>query len=139
MLVKGSRANRLERVAAALGAGVARRRPLACCATSPSWLAQYYSGFNVFSYLTLRAILAALTALVISFLVGPGMIRKLAEHQVGQRVRSDGPQTHLTKAGTPTMGGALILVAIVVGDAAVGRPRQPLRVDHARASRWPSA
>ena len=103
------------------------------------WLAQYYSGFNVFSYLTLRAILAALTALLISLLVGPTMIRKLAEHQVGQRVRSDGPQTHLTKAGTPTMGGALILVAIVVGDAAVGRPRQPLRLDRARASRSRSA
>jgi phospho-N-acetylmuramoyl-pentapeptide-transferase len=79
------------------------------------WLTQFYSGFNAFSYLTLRAILAALTALTISFLVGPVMIRKLAEHQVGQRVRSDGPQTHLSKAGTPTMGGALILVAIVVG------------------------
>jgi len=78
------------------------------------WLTEYYSAFNVFSYLTLRAILAALTALVISFVVGPTMIRKLAEHQVGQRVRSDGPQTHLSKAGTPTMGGALILVAIVV-------------------------
>jgi len=78
------------------------------------WLTQYYSAFNAFSYLTLRAILAALTALVISFVVGPGMIRKLAEHQVGQRVRSDGPQSHLTKAGTPTMGGALILIAIVV-------------------------
>jgi len=78
------------------------------------WLTQYYSGFNVFSYLTLRAILAALTALLISFLIGPVVIRKLAEHQVGQRVRSDGPQTHLTKAGTPTMGGALILVAISV-------------------------
>jgi phospho-N-acetylmuramoyl-pentapeptide-transferase len=79
------------------------------------WLTQYYSGFNAFSYLTLRAILAALTALTISFLVGPVMIRKLAERQVGQRVRSDGPQSHLSKAGTPTMGGALILVAIVVG------------------------
>jgi len=78
------------------------------------WLTQYYSGFNVFSYLTLRAILAALTALLISFLIGPVTIRKLAQHQVGQRVRSDGPQTHLTKAGTPTMGGALILVAIAV-------------------------
>jgi phospho-N-acetylmuramoyl-pentapeptide-transferase len=77
------------------------------------WLVQYHSAFNVFSYLTLRSILAALTALSISFLVGPTMIRKLAEHQVGQRVRSDGPQTHLSKAGTPTMGGALILVAIV--------------------------
>jgi phospho-N-acetylmuramoyl-pentapeptide-transferase len=91
------------------------------------WLTQYYSGFNAFSYLTLRAILAALTALSISFLVGPTMIRKLAERQVGQRVRSDGPQSHLSKAGTPTMGGALILVAIVVGG-----PRQSIRLDHAR-------
>ena len=79
------------------------------------WLTQYYSGFRVFNYLTFRAILAALTALTISFMVGPGMIRRLAEHQVGQRVRSDGPQSHLSKAGTPTMGGALILVAIVAG------------------------
>jgi phospho-N-acetylmuramoyl-pentapeptide-transferase len=76
------------------------------------WLAQTHSVFNVFSYLTLRSILAALTALVISFMVGPTMIRKLAERQVGQRVRTDGPQSHLSKAGTPTMGGALILVAI---------------------------
>ncbi len=79
------------------------------------WLTQYHTGFHAFGYLTLRAILAALTALTISFVVGPTMIRKLAEHQVGQRVRSDGPQSHLSKAGTPTMGGALILVAIVAG------------------------
>src|SRR5512139_2774473 len=78
-----------------------------------AWLAQYHSVFHVFGYLTLRAILAALTALAISLLVGPRMIRWLAEYQVGQRVRSDGPQTHLSKAGTPTMGGALILAAIV--------------------------
>ncbi len=78
-----------------------------------AWLAEYFSGFHVFQYLTLRAILAALTALAISLLVGPRMIRWLAEYQVGQRVRSDGPQTHLSKAGTPTMGGALILAAIV--------------------------
>ncbi len=77
-----------------------------------AWLAETYSVFNVFSYLTLRSILAALTALSISFLVGPPMIRALAERQVGQRVRTDGPQSHLSKAGTPTMGGALILVAI---------------------------
>jgi len=82
------------------------------------WLTRYDSVFNVFSYLTLRAILAALTALLISFLVGPAVIRKLAKHQVGQRVRSDGPQTHLSKAGTPTMGGALILVAIVAATLA---------------------
>ena len=79
------------------------------------WLTQYHSGFNAFSYLTLRAILAALTALLLSFLVGPATIRRLARHQVGQRVRSDGPQSHLSKAGTPTMGGALILAAIVAG------------------------
>ena len=78
-----------------------------------AWLSDYYSGFHVFQYLTLRAILAALTALAISLLVGPRMIRWLSEYQVGQRVRSDGPQTHLSKAGTPTMGGALILAAIV--------------------------
>ena len=70
------------------------------------------SAFRLFSYLTLRAILAALTALVISFLVGPWMIRTLSHNQIGQRVRDDGPKSHLPKAGTPTMGGALILVAI---------------------------
>jgi phospho-N-acetylmuramoyl-pentapeptide-transferase len=73
------------------------------------------SGFHVFSYLTLRAILAALTALVLSFVVGPWMIRAFTQRQIGQQVRSDGPQSHLQKKGTPTMGGALILVAISVG------------------------
>ncbi len=78
------------------------------------YLSQYHSGFNVFQYLTLRTILGALTALLISFLVGPWMIRHLSFRQIGQQVRSDGPQTHISKAGTPTMGGALILVAIAV-------------------------
>ncbi len=78
------------------------------------WLTRFYSGFNVFQYLTLRAILGVLTALFISFLVGPIMIRRLSFYQIGQQVRNDGPQSHLNKAGTPTMGGALILVAIVV-------------------------
>jgi phospho-N-acetylmuramoyl-pentapeptide-transferase len=73
------------------------------------------SGFHVFSYLTLRAILAALTALVLSFVIGPWMIRKFTQRQIGQNIRSDGPQSHLQKKGTPTMGGALILVAIGVG------------------------
>ncbi len=77
-----------------------------------AWLTDYYGGFRVFGYLTLRAILAALTALAISLVVGPPMIRRLAEKQIGQVVRSDGPQTHLGKRGTPTMGGTLILVAI---------------------------
>jgi phospho-N-acetylmuramoyl-pentapeptide-transferase len=78
------------------------------------WLAGIYGGFRVFSYLTLRAILAALTALAISLLVGPPMIRRLALRQIGQVVRDDGPQTHLGKRGTPTMGGTLILVAIAL-------------------------
>ena len=75
-------------------------------------LAHQHRGFHVFQYLTLRAVLGVLTALVISLLVGPRMIRRLSRHQIGQTVRDDGPQTHLSKAGTPTMGGALILVAI---------------------------
>ncbi len=78
------------------------------------YLAHDIRGFNVFNYITLRAVLATLTALAISFIVGPKMIRKLTEYKVGQAVRDDGPQTHLVKAGTPTMGGALILVAIAV-------------------------
>ncbi len=78
------------------------------------WLEQYARAFNVFGYITLRAVLATMTALVISFLIGPRMIAWLARMKIGQSVRDDGPQTHLIKAGTPTMGGALILVAIVV-------------------------
>ncbi len=76
------------------------------------YLAQDIRGFNVFNYITLRAVLATLTSLIISFMVGPTMIRKLTQYKVGQSVRDDGPQTHLIKAGTPTMGGALILVSI---------------------------
>ena len=76
------------------------------------FLSRFHSGFNVFQYLTLRAILGVLTALLISFAVGPVMIRRLSMRQVGQQIRADGPESHYTKAGTPTMGGALILVAI---------------------------
>ena len=78
------------------------------------YLTQFHSGFGVFQYLTLRGILGALTALVISFIIGPAMIRKLSHYQIGQTVRDDGPESHLQKAGTPTMGGALILVAVAV-------------------------
>ena len=77
-------------------------------------LQEFYSGFNVFNYLTFRAILGVLTALLISFIIGPYMIRKLSFYRIGQTVRDDGPETHLGKAGTPTMGGALILIAIGV-------------------------
>ena len=78
------------------------------------YLQQFYSGFNVFNYLTFRAILGVLTALAISFIVGPAMIRRLSVYNIGQTVRDDGPESHLSKAGTPTMGGALIIVAITV-------------------------
>jgi len=76
------------------------------------YLAQFDMGFGVFKYLTLRAICSALTALVISFVVGPTMIRRLSNKNIGQSVRDDGPESHLEKAGTPTMGGTLILVGI---------------------------
>ena len=76
------------------------------------WLAKDARVFNVFNYITLRAVLACLTALAVSLILGPAMIRKLTAYKIGQAVRDDGPRSHLTKAGTPTMGGALILVSI---------------------------
>ncbi|MFV0371798.1 MAG: phospho-N-acetylmuramoyl-pentapeptide-transferase [Azonexus sp.] len=76
------------------------------------WLAQDVRFFNVFNYITLRTVLAAMTALLISFAAGPRVIRWLAAKKIGQAVRTDGPQTHLVKSGTPTMGGVLILIAI---------------------------
>jgi phospho-N-acetylmuramoyl-pentapeptide-transferase len=78
------------------------------------WLAQDVRFFSVFNYITLRTVLSAMTALFISFLLGPLMIRKLTAFKIGQSVRNDGPQTHLVKAGTPTMGGALILTSIAI-------------------------
>jgi len=77
-------------------------------------LAEQYSFFNVFQYLTFRAICAVLTALTISLVFGPYMIRKLSFHQIGQTVRQDGPPTHFDKVGTPTMGGLLILVSVLL-------------------------
>jgi phospho-N-acetylmuramoyl-pentapeptide-transferase len=79
------------------------------------YLTQFHSGFNVFQYLTMRIILGVLTSLFISLLVGPYLIRRLNEYQIGQSVRDDGPESHLSKSGTPTMGGLLILVSIAVG------------------------
>ena len=76
------------------------------------WLARDVRLFNVFNYITLRAVLACLTALAISLILGPYVIRKLTAYKIGQAVRDDGPKSHLTKAGTPTMGGALILLSI---------------------------
>ncbi len=76
------------------------------------WLEQYVRAVSVFNYITLRAVMATLTALGLGLFLGPAVIRKLTELKVGQAVRDDGPQTHLVKTGTPTMGGALILLAI---------------------------
>lgn len=76
------------------------------------YLMNFDSSFRVFQYLTLRAILGALTALAISFMIGPVMIKMLTRQKIGQSIRDDGPESHFEKAGTPTMGGALILVAI---------------------------
>ncbi len=82
------------------------------------WLAELFhywvSGFHLFQYTTFRAVMAALTSLAFSLMLGPWTIRKLTELKVGQAVRRDGPQTHLVKTGTPTMGGTLILMAITV-------------------------
>jgi phospho-N-acetylmuramoyl-pentapeptide-transferase len=76
------------------------------------YLSQIHSGFAVFQYITVRGIMGILTALIVALLIGPAMIRRLNYHQIGQVVRNDGPESHFSKAGTPTMGGALILVSI---------------------------
>jgi phospho-N-acetylmuramoyl-pentapeptide-transferase len=78
------------------------------------YLSQYVSGFSVFQYLTFRTMVSVMTALATSLLIGPMVIERLSRHQIGQSVRDDGPQSHLTKAGTPTMGGALILIVIFI-------------------------
>jgi phospho-N-acetylmuramoyl-pentapeptide-transferase len=77
-------------------------------------LAVYFHFFHVFQYLTLRAILGTLTALVMSLVLGPSIIRQLSSHRVGQVIRNDGPQSHFSKAGTPTMGGTLVLIAVLL-------------------------
>ena len=76
------------------------------------WLAKDYRAFSVFNYITLRAVLATLTALFIGLIFGPAVIRRLTEMKIGQAVRNDGPQTHLIKSGTPTMGGVLVLISV---------------------------
>src|SRR5271156_4127322 len=82
------------------------------------WITQQFAGriagLHVFSYLTLRAILATASALILSLIIGPAMISRLSRYQIGQVVRDDGPASHLPKTGTPTMGGALILVTTLV-------------------------
>ena len=82
------------------------------------YLTKYYHGFQVFHYLTLRALLSMLTSFIIAILVGPTMIRHLKQYQ--QPIRDDGPKSHLSKAGTPTMGGALILILNFTDHFALG-------------------
>jgi phospho-N-acetylmuramoyl-pentapeptide-transferase len=77
-------------------------------------LVKYFSAFNIFQYITFRAAYASVTALIISFIFGPPLIRKLRGLKAGQEVRDDGPETHLSKSGTPTMGGLLILISISI-------------------------
>ncbi|RDS85196.1 phospho-N-acetylmuramoyl-pentapeptide-transferase [Dyella psychrodurans] len=78
------------------------------------WMARHFTALHLFSYITFRTIMAALTSLAMSLLFGPALIRKLAALKAGQVVRKDGPQTHLSKAGTPTMGGVMILFAVTI-------------------------
>ena len=88
-------------------------------------MVKYYSGFNVFSYLTFRAIVSLLTALFISLWMGPRMIARLQKLSFGQVVRSDGPESHFSKKGTPTMGGIMILTAIVISVLLWAYPSNP--------------
>jgi len=84
------------------------------------YLAQYVSGFSVFQYLTFRTMVSVVTALVVSLVIGPYVIGRLSHYQIGQTVRADGPESHFSKAGTPTMGGALILIVILFTTLAWG-------------------
>jgi phospho-N-acetylmuramoyl-pentapeptide-transferase len=77
-------------------------------------LTHYISGFNVFSYITFRSAYAAIASLLISFLFGPYIIRQLKKKQIGEEIRVDGPATHKKKAGTPTMGGIIVLASVII-------------------------
>jgi phospho-N-acetylmuramoyl-pentapeptide-transferase len=88
----------------------------------------YFRPFRIFRYLTFRTAFASLTAMLIALLIGPFVIEKLREFQIGQYIREDGPKDHQKKAGTPTMGGVLICIAILLAHAAVERPFQSLRL-----------
>jgi phospho-N-acetylmuramoyl-pentapeptide-transferase len=79
-----------------------------------AYLEQFFRPLAVFQYLTLRGILGIMTALFVSLMLGPWFIRKMVQKQIGQAVRNDGPKSHLSKSGTPTMGGALLLFAISI-------------------------
>ena len=78
------------------------------------YLIQFNGDFRVLQYITVRGIFSVLTALFVSLIIGPYLIEKLQYHQIGQVVRDDGPATHFSKAGTPTMGGVIILLGLIV-------------------------
>ena len=101
-------------------------------------LFHYFPPFRIFRYLTFRTAFASLTALFTALIVGPMVINRLREFQIGQYIREEGPKAHQKKAGTPTMGGLLIAIAIVVPTLAVGRPEQPLRLDRGAFAPVPS-
>ena len=86
----------------------------------------FFHPFRIFRYLTFRTVFASLTALMIALFIGPYVIQKLREFQIGQFVRADGPQSHLKKTGTPTMGGVLISIAILLPTVLWSDPANPL-------------
>ncbi len=92
-------------------------------------LFHYFPPFRIFRYLTFRTAFASLTALFTALIVGPIVINRLREFQIGQFIREEGPKAHQKKAGTPTMGGLLIAISIVVPTSVVGRSQQPLYLD----------
>ncbi len=130
LLVKGSRSVKMERIVEALiGTLCAGRRPAQCGGERTEMLyyllyhvlQKYFSPLNVFRYITVRTVYASLTAMFLALVFGPWLIRKLRELQIGQYIREEGPQEHKKKAGTPTMGGVLIVLSTAVPTAAVGR------------------
>ena len=94
-----------------------------------SFLSSLDTGFNVLSYLTVRAVFAMMTSLLITLLLGKWIISKLQQYQIGQVIRSDGPESHQDKEGTPTMGGVLILFAFFTSVIIWGDWRNPFPMD----------
>ena len=86
----------------------------------------FFHPFRIFRYLTFRTVFASLTALLIALFIGPYVIQKLREFQIGQYIREDGPQSHMKKSGTPTMGGVLIVIAILLPTVLWADPANPL-------------
>ena len=88
-------------------------------------LKEYFSPFNLFEYITFRAASASIAALILSFVIGPRIIHKLHTHQIGEQIRSSGPKSHLKKKGTPTMGGVIILTAVLLPTLFLAKLKSP--------------